>query len=541
MTLLAPFEPVYRGLVPPLSRRLLRGSAWLWSARLDLAEWFALLLAFGVFAYLLAPLAGAPSLYPDSGTVLSISRTLAQGDPSIVWSTQSPALQDSLYAALLALDVPVGTYPTVVSSFGLGLLLGFFAYRATGDRLAAAVPLLVIAFSSAFWIQAGYLTLYSGFVLLGWCGLYLALGYMVHGRSFWWCVGGSLLLAASVYTFTTAIVFMIVPCLAVPFFFSREVARRLGVVWLMVGTLVAPWVIWHLKVGGLKYFYYHPLNWFGVKYLAIVNDEFWHYERTSLWGYSGSMLNVALHDLVPPALLLLVIPGVWYVWRKLGAKDVLFAFVCLAAYAGVLLFTRPAPYARYFFPILPLVVLFVSAGIWVAIENAGSVVGRAGLIALIVATGAVALLGEVPSPVSSAQYRYVDRLETSSGYGDFTAMAELISNTKGGVIARDSSLQALIPNNQMFTHYLLSEDDYVTFLSWRDDGSVIAMLKRRGIEWVLLYQDPRWERDYHVWLERAYGVAPDHYVRVTTSPWFEHVYQGERFQLYHLRPDAVTQ
>lgn len=518
--------------VPGTARR---AGPWRW---LNL-EVIGVVFVFGVFAYLLWPLAQAPSVYPDSGTVLSISRTLANGDPQPVWSTQSPPLQDALYAGILVLEWPVIHYPTVLASFGLAILLGFFAYRFTGERLASITPPLVLMFSHAFWYQAGYLSLYAGFVLLGYAGLYLCLYYLLRGGSLWRVLAGTTLVAAALYTFTTALVFLVVPLLALMFFYSGARARRLLVLYTVLGASVAPWVVWHLRVGGLRHFFYHPLNWFTVKYLGVLNAEFWDYERASLPDYAKTMSSVAVHDLLPPVLLLFVVPGLWYVWRTLGPRAVLFCIACLAAYGSLLLVTRPAPYARYFFPVLPLVILLASAGLWTGLGGIGSALGRPVLAAFAVAAAALPLLGELPPAVATSHFRFVERLDSSPGYKDLLAMADHISQTDGGIVARDSAIQQVVPNNQVFTHFLLSEDDYVMYLSWPDDAAVAEMFQRRKIEWALVYNDLKWERDYNVWLEAAYGVEPRHYQRIADSPYFERVYAGRAYQLYHLDPDGI--
>jgi len=112
------------------------------------------------------------------------------------------------------------------------------------------------------------------------------------------------------------------------------------------------------------------------------------------------------------------------------------------------------------------------------------------------------------------------------------------SRTDGGVIARDSAIQQLVPDNQVFTHFLLSEADYVTYLSWPDDDDVAEMFEREGIEWALLYKDRRWERDYHVWMTMTYGMEPKHYRRLALSPQFRKAYSGKLYELYHLEPSV---
>ena len=56
-----------------------------------------------LMAWQLVQIAQSPSVFPDSGTALSISRRLADGDWRALWETQSPPLQDGTYALMLRL------------------------------------------------------------------------------------------------------------------------------------------------------------------------------------------------------------------------------------------------------------------------------------------------------------------------------------------------------------------------------------------------------------------------------------------------------
>jgi hypothetical protein len=156
--------------------------------------------------------------------------------------------------------------------------------------------------------------------------------------------------------------------------------------------------------------------------------------------------------------------------------------------------------------------------------------------AVVVCAAVVALAGAVPGPVSDAQYRYSGRLEESPGYREFVAISDIIGDSRLGVIARDSSLQALLPDNQVYTHFLLTEDEYVTFLLWPDDEAVVETLQARDIGWVLLRNETAWERHYHVWLQHAYGAPARHYQVIPDARDFTERHRGDIYTLYQLTP-----
>lgn len=508
----------------------------------------AFLLA-GIAGGLLFVIAKSPSLYPDSGTALSISLTLANGSFDTVWSTQSPLLQDGVYALMLraGLGDYVG-YPVALASLGLAGLLGLIVHRVTGSALATGLPIIVLAGSDLFWSQSGYLPFYPVAALLGYAGLYLLVLFIVKGGSAFECLLGGLALAASVYAFTSAMAFFAAPAIVCACYFSRDVLKRTMLAYAAAGALAAPWLIWHLMVGGISRIHYHPLNWFGIKYLPIVNEQFWEYPQRSPVEYARIMGQVGLTDVMAPLFLCLALPGIVYVRQRLGLRAAAAVSLSIAAYLLLLLVTRPAPFARYYYPVLPLLVLLSSGGIMLVANAASQFIppGKPALMARLLAAAAMGvaavspLVSLAPGAVASAQFRYVERLPTSTGYQDFRVIAEMVEASEGGVIARDSALQVLIPENQMFTHYMLNEQDYVTFLAWPDDEAVAAMFERRDIEWVLLRNDLRWERDYHVWLDVAYGIEPRHYAEVARSPYFEHAFTGRAYTLYRFTGEPTA-
>ncbi|MEX2225312.1 MAG: hypothetical protein WEB52_02540, partial [Dehalococcoidia bacterium] len=317
--------------------------------------------------------------------------------------------------------------------------------------------------------------------------------------------------------------------------------------------VMAPLVIWHLFVGGVQYFHYHPYGWFPVKYAPIVGPEFWgngldvgHFE------YARIQFNVLTSLVMEAWVFALVGAGILFVRRRFGLRGAIFCVSCIILQFTLILLTRPSAHARYFYPLLPLLVLLAAGGLfWMSsvlasvlrdssLTGAGLGFGRRHVMILAsLFVGSVSLIS-APSAPSDAHHYFVERPERDMALRDIRALAPLIDGTTGGVIARDSAVQHFLPDNQVFTHFLLSEEDYVTYLSWRSDQSVVEMLTRNGIEWVLIRNNRlRWEHDYNVWLEHAYGVPPLHYVRVDRSPAFDEVYSDYAYRLYRLKPEAV--
>lgn len=502
---------------------------------------------FTALGYRLVRMWPSPIVYSDSGTILSISRKLAQGDISPVVQTQSPPLQDGIYALFLRFGLSGEVHlPVLIASGLLALVLGAVVYRVTEELASMALPAVVLLYSEIFWVQSAQLAFYPVFALLGYAGLYFCIEFIVVGGRWPKAFCGASLVAGAVYAFTIALIFVIVPALALAAYFSRERSRRSITVYVPLAVLLSPWIVWHLLVGGIEYFYYHPLDWFTMKYQGMVHPTFWgNGEDASTIEYARAMFQVVSSRLIETPLFAFAAIGLLYVQRRLGTRALGLCMALLILHILALMVTRPATHARYHYPALPLLVLLVSAGIYGSIAFVFALTrekadpARTGTkVALIAGTIAVALMSFLAAPdgVSLASRQYVDRLENDKTYRDLQNMAAIISATDGGVIARDSAIQHLVPDNQVVTHFLMPEADYVTYLSWPSDTEVANTLRRHGIEWVLIRNNPlRWERNYNMWLDMAYGVEPRHYLAIATSPEFLEVYAGPAYRLYHLR------
>ena len=501
-------------------------------------EVVGLVLVFAVLLQNLALLVRVPKVNADSGTALTIALSLSRGDPDPLINTLSPPFQTGTYAFLLAVgwqDAIAGM--PIILALALALGLSWLGYRATGSVVGAAAPLVVLLFSSIFWEQMGMLTFYPLFAFLGYAGIYFAGRYILEEKpELRVAFAGGVLLGASLYAFTTALLFLPIPGLLWLCFATRERFLRTLKVYGFVLLATTPWFIWHLWVGG-AHFYYHPLNWSNEQMLPIVNSEFWHYERESLSVYARSMADVGFDGLMPKELWPFVILGSIKTFVKYGWRAVLFLALASLFFAANLAFVRPSPFIRYFYPIFPLVVLLTAIGIhalWELVSRWESPRYLTAIVAVFALSTAL-LFNLKTDAVSFTEQRIASRWQTNRSAIDMRAMAKIIQENDRGTIGRDSAIQPIIPDNQTHTQFLLDEMDYVTYLSWRDEQAAIDVLNQHDIGWVILYKDAeRWERDYHVWLDRVHGVPPRHFLEIPKSPRFSRKYDGRMYQLYKL-------
>jgi hypothetical protein len=79
----------------------------------------------------------------------------------------------------------------------------------------------------------------------------------------------------------------------------------------------------------------------------------------------------------------------------------------------------------------------------------------------------------------------------------------------------------------------LTEDEYVTYLTWPSDEEVLEVLARHDIGWVVLHNDHRFERGYNdVWLLPFHGRPSRQIEALAASPNFCLSFEANLYRLY---------
>lgn len=501
--------------------------------RIEPVQLSAVALAGAFLFFVLLRGAHLPPIDSDSGTALSIVIAFLNGNPDPLIQTQSPPLQGIIYAVplLLGLESWVLIIP-ILFSFFLACFLGYLAYRQTNVLLSAALPPLLLLYSPLFADRTRVLTLYPAFVLFAYLGLYFCAQYLLNPDSrLRNALLGSGLLAAALYTFTSGLLFFAIPALFLIISASRQVVKKLVTFYALLFSLVAPWLAWHFAVGGISHFYYYPLGWITTKYLPMINRDFWGHPHSSFSDYFSTMSEVGFEKLLPPFAWALVPLGALFVWRRYGVRGIAFALAVVATLVVPVFVFRPAPFGRYFYPVLPALILLATGGMalmWSWCSETFKLRPSFGLLiigAISLALAAGFLLGH------GAEYD-IERGWQSAKRQEMTQFSRFITDERG-IVSRDSQIQALMPDNQLYTYFFIEEDDYVTYLSWPDEDAVLNVLSKYDIGWVLLYKNVRWERDYNnSWLTTVTGELPQHYLRIEEADAFLKVASGKTYVLY---------
>jgi 4-amino-4-deoxy-L-arabinose transferase-like glycosyltransferase len=473
---------------------------------------------------------------PDNARTLVFINKILREPGAWTLEKQLPLLQFATYASLITLfgwDAPLVLVPLLFSA-ALALLVGYIAQRVGGGLWTFLVAALMLASLPVFLVQAKSLPFYPPTLFFGYGGVFAAIVYARSGGRMAF-VGAALGLPAALYSFGVGIVFLAVLPLYLLIDRRRPVLIRLAQVYAIVLALAAPWLVWHLAVDGYSGLFGQQTTWFIDRgYLNIRNSEFWDTGSSSHIQFLGrlpGMFADASGRLAIPLVALSVVGLIrlpsWS-WRAA-------VLLALAIPIGALVYVTPAAHARYVYVLLPGLVLLSVYGLPGLLHLLSSY-RRTAHLSAVGAMVAFGLLGTLFLQNVQDDLDTANMMQTRPAQSELAAVAKFIDDDKAVIGSRLYWLIYYEHENELLTTDFISEEDFVTYLSWPSDEAVAEMFERNNVGWLLLHRAERWERDYNVWLMKAAGQLPQHYVKVKDSGLVEEVYTGYSYSLYRVVP-----
>jgi len=521
-----------RILAPSPQRRVAVLSSAAYQAALSLLALFLLAVA----VWFVVQLAGYRPDGPDDARTLVFTNNILREPGAWILEQQLPLLQFATYASLITLfgwGVPLVLVPLLFSA-ALALLVGYIAQRVSGGGLwAFLAAALMLACLPVFLVQSRSLPFYPPTLFFGYGGAFAAIVYARGGGRMAF-VGAALGLPAALYSFGIGIVFLALPPLYLLIDRRRPTLIRLAQVYAIVLALAAPWLVWHLAIDGFDGLFRQQTTWFIDRgYLNIRNSEFWDTGSASRIQFLGRLPGM-FADASGALAIPLVILGIVGLIRLPSWPWRAAVLLALGIPVAGLVYAVPAAFNRYVYVLLPGLVLLSVYGLHGLLHLLSSY-RRTAYLSAIGATVAFGLLGTLFLQNVQDDLDTADLLQTRPAQSELALVAELIDDGKAVIGSRPYWLIYYEHENELLTTDFLSEEDFVTYLSWPSDEAVAEMFERNNVGWViLLHPAERWERDYHVWLMKAAGQLPQHYVKVKDSGLVEEVYTGYSYSLYRV-------
>jgi hypothetical protein len=485
-----------------------------------------------------------PRLVGDSDSarlVASILYVQRNGFDYLV-ETQEVLVPHVLLSPILALGgIPGLQAFNVLSVVILGGVAAFIIWRLTHSPLAVLAGVLALSSLPAILDRTYRLPMYPTMLSFGFLGVYLSHRAIVaESRSRGWqnALLAGLCLVLAFEAHQVGQLFLVVTALLVVTARPSSTLAGLGRVYLVVAVLSIPRLVINLTEGGFSHLLSNRVDfWITKGYLKPIQADFFGLPiRDGLGEYMenapGSLLDVwGSSGLLALALGLLGLVAMSSRLRR-------FALVCACLMLAVALYRRLPFYTRYFS--LLLVGSGLATGVTFSWLLRRSSRARRGAVAL----GLVGLLAG-----AVASYRgTIDNLDSFEGEvvnGPYLRLAKAIPPDGGVIGTRSVYLNFASTDVSAFGGQFLTEEEYVTFLTWPSEDAVIDLMRRHDIEWIFIPRRPwKWVRRYNnIWLLPNHGKSALYHREVGHSAYFCRALRIGRAALFKLDPlgagDAV--
>jgi hypothetical protein len=469
----------------------------------------------------------------DSARLLAAIDHVRRNGLGLLPRTQEVALPHLLLRPMEALGGIVGvSLFDVLAVVALAGLVAALARRLSGSVVGGVAAALALLAAYELLYRTTTAPMYGLMLLLGYGGLWLTSAALrSEGRRQWIlaaAAAAALLLAWEAHG--VGQVFLAGPGILVLLSGPgrREVAGAAKVLAAMV-VLAVPRLLVNVSEGGLSRLRSNRTDFIVTKgYIELINRDYWLLPGTG----GRSALLRQLPDLAGrttgrTVLLLYGLCAVVLLRRR--PRLLVCALLGGAFFLAAVLVAEPAPYPRYLLPLVPgaAVVCGVAVG-QLASRGALSRLA-AGVLVVALGIGAGASLVRVTGDVEDQD----DRLAASG----LEVTADRITDDRGVIGVRVSRLKWVGSDAPIWSSQFLTEDEYVTFLTWPSDEAVLEVLDRHDIGWVLVSPDQSLELRYdQAWLGPTYHEDVRHVDAVAGSPCFRLVNPSDRYRLYERRP-----
>jgi hypothetical protein len=471
----------------------------------------------------------------DSARLLASVTHVMRGNFGYLVDVQEPYLPHLLLAPVIAVDGLVGVKIfTLVSVQVLAGVTALLTYRITGKMWGAAAAVFGLLCIDQILRRVFVVPMYPVMLTLGYLGAWYAYRAVSDPERRWrYAVPAGLCLALAPEAQAVGQVFLAVPLLVVVFAPTvRAGAAQVARLYAVIAIVSLPRVAINLSEGGLSHVTSYRTDWWVTQgYVREIQENFLGYLGINepLTAYLSELPERYLTSLGDAGWLLvtLALTG-WLLCCRGRARWFVAGSVGLMVLAVTV--EQVPPFPRYYSPLFP------GTAILVGVLVAALVRRRRWVVKLGALACSVAL-------IVAAAGSYHGTAETFAGAPHFEAwtfqgMVDSMDDDRGVIGARAHQLLFTVTTDvPTWGDQFLTEDEYVTFLTWPSDDAVIKMMKRHDIGWVLLHPLRVLEIDYNdTWLIPHHGLSARHVGAVITSPNFCLWYEVAAYSLYKVGP-----
>jgi hypothetical protein len=481
-----------------------------------------------------------PPIVRDSDSarlVASILHVQRTGVDYLV-ETQEVLLPHILMGPVLAVGgIPGVMLLSALSVVALGGVVAFITWRLTRSPLAVLAGVLALSSLPAILERAYRLPMYPTMLAFGFLGIYLAHRAIVEeSRAHRWqnAVLSGLCLVLAFEAHQVGQLFLVVTALLVVTGRPSSTLPGLGRVYLAAAIISIPRLVINWMDGGFDQFFKNRVDfWVTNGYLGPIQAEFFHLPIREGRGEYVANAPGNLPDVWgSPGLLTLALGLVGL--AVMSGRLRRFALACVCLLMAVALYRRLPFYPRYFS--LFLVGSALAAGLAFTWRSQSRSRARRAAVGL-------ALVGLLVSAVASYREtadkpKALERVVTG---GPYRRLANAIPPGDGVIGTRSVYLNFASTDVRTFGGQFLTEQEYVTFLTWPSERAVIDVMRKHDIEWIYVPETPwLWVARYNdIWLLPNHGRSARYHKEVKRSPSFCRAKRIGGATLYKLDPSGA--
>lgn len=468
----------------------------------------------------------------DSARVIAAVAYVRTHGLGFLVDTQDNLLPHLLLGPVVAIGGLAGaklfTLVTVQMLVGVS---AYVSYRVTRSMLGAvAAALAVIAIPAAV-EQGGRMPMYPTMLALGYLGGWLSYRAITQPERRSLAIAAGVCLALAPEAQAVGVLFLAVPVLVLVFASTARAGLAAAArVYLVVALTMLPRLVINLSAGGLEGIAsYRTDYWITNGYVALIQSNFWRYTGVNepLGEYLSRLPGRFTDSLDAQGYVVLGLAVVAWLTLSRGRGRV-FALAVVGFVVIAISVKQVPPFPRYYGVLWPGMAILVGFGVGTLARQSGRIV-RA--LAFGVVTGLVVL---ATTTLDDTVHAHDEQRAIIDG-GAYRQLAAAITDGKGVIGARSHSLLNVTADIPTWGGQFLTEDEYVSYLTWPSDDAVIEVMERHDIGWVLIFPDHRLETDYHnTWLIPSHGVSARQVERVAASPAFCLAAEIAGFELYRL-------
>jgi hypothetical protein len=469
----------------------------------------------------------------DSARVVAAVGHVRTHGIGYILDTQENLLPHLVVGPVVAIAGVAGAKVVAVATVQLlGSVVCYVTWRITGSMLGAAAATLALVALPPLANRAGFVPMYAAMLALGYLGTWLAYRAIAEPDHRWArAAAAGACLALTPEAHAVGQLLLVAPVLLLGFAPGwRAGLAACARIYVVVAAVSLPRLALNLSVGGMQRITeYRTDYWITEGYVEEIQTDFWEYEGIDepLGEYVAKLPGRFTHTLEPQG------------WIVLGVALLAWLLACRArsrllvlAATGFMVLSitvkQVPPFPRYYSPLWPGIAILVGVGV-AALMRQRPWVRRA--LAAVTVVGLVGVAGST----LDATARTLDQRRISVVELPLHELAAAIDDDRGVIGARSHNLLNVTDRTPTWGGQFLTEDEFVTYLTWPSDEAVIEVMERHDIGWVLIQPMLSLETSYHdTWLIPHHGRRARHVEQVAASPAFCRVADVGGYLLYRL-------